>query len=184
MTAQGPSLAQFHGLFAQVVFGLLLTLAASTSRDWVVGPVNEVKLKWLRRWVVATAAAILGQAALGGVIRHRDLLLASRLHLLGAFVVFAFLFVVIKFAGDGLRLVQTVGTRADGTVDLSSDAGSGSVDGLDEATLLSGDGGKRVGGDAADPLGTLSRRPLIFATTAVLLVKAFWAPRRVEAPPS
>jgi heme A synthase len=96
----GPSLALVHGTFATVAVGLLLTQAVVTSRSWSLTIPNEQKLKVLRRWAIATTAAALLQVVFGGLIRHQDLPLGARLHLIGAFVVFAFVFVTIKFAKE------------------------------------------------------------------------------------
>ena len=96
----GPALAQIHGTFATVAVGLLLTQVAVTGRSWSLSVPNERKLIVLRRWAIATAGAAVLQTLLGGLIRHRDLEVGARLHLIGAFVVFAFVFVTIKFAKE------------------------------------------------------------------------------------
>jgi heme A synthase len=96
----GPALAQIHGTFATVAVGLLLTQAVVTGRSWSLSVPNERKLVVLRRWAIATTAAAIVQTVFGGLIRHQDLPLGARLHLIGAFVVFAFIFVTIKFARE------------------------------------------------------------------------------------
>ena len=96
----GPALAQIHGSFATIAVGLLLTQAVVTSRSWSLSTPNERKLVVLRRWAIATTGAAILQTVLGGLIRHQDLPLGAKLHLIGAFVVFAFVFVTIKFAKE------------------------------------------------------------------------------------
>jgi heme a synthase len=96
----GSSLALVHGAFATVAVGLLLTQAVVTSRSWSLTVPNERKLIVLRRWAIATTGAAVLQTVVGGLIRHRDLELGARLHLIGAFIVFAFVFVTIKFARE------------------------------------------------------------------------------------
>jgi hypothetical protein len=96
----GPALAQIHGSFATIAVGLLLTQAVVTGRSWSLTVPNEKKLVVLRRWAIATTVAAILQTVFGGLIRHQDLPLGARLHLIGAFVVFAFVFVTIKYAKE------------------------------------------------------------------------------------
>ena len=96
----GPSLALIHGSFATVAVGLLLTQAVVTSRSWSLTVPNERKLIVLRRWAIATTGVAILQVVFGGMIRHLDLEPGARLHLINAFVVFAFVFVTIKYARE------------------------------------------------------------------------------------
>jgi heme A synthase len=98
----GRDLALVHGAFAQLVIAVLVCVALVTSRGWVrsdfttepralaSGPdphANAHGSAGLRRGSILTMLLIYGQLILGGVIRHRDFLLGSRLHLTGAFIV-------------------------------------------------------------------------------------------------
>ncbi len=84
----GRTIAMIHGMFAQLVFAVLVSVAVLTSRKWADDPM-EATSPALERWSVATAILVLGQLWLGGMVRHDDSLLGPRGHLLGAFVVVA-----------------------------------------------------------------------------------------------
>src|SRR5581483_8107234 len=91
----GRTLAWVHGCFAQLVFALLVSVAVVSSRWWKrlgnredsasdgAAPVS------LRGWSLLTAILIYLQLVLGGLVRHMDLALAARGHLLLAFAVVA-----------------------------------------------------------------------------------------------
>jgi heme A synthase len=83
----GRDLALVHGAFAQLVIATLVAVALITSRGWVTDPVDTPAPTGLRRGSVLTMLLIYGQLILGGVLRHRDFLYGSRLHLVGAFIV-------------------------------------------------------------------------------------------------
>ncbi len=85
----GRDLALVHGAFAQIVIAVLVSVALITSRGWVNDPVDTPSSSGLRRGALLVALGVYGQLILGGIIRHRDFLLGSRLHLAGAFVVVA-----------------------------------------------------------------------------------------------
>ena len=86
----GRDLALVHGAFAQIVIAVLVSVALITSRGWLeTSEVVETSEVWTRRGALLVAVLVYGQLILGGVIRHRDFLLGSRLHLAGAFIVAA-----------------------------------------------------------------------------------------------
>ncbi len=78
----GPDLAMIHGMFAQVVFGLLAAIAVLSARPNTSNPDAG---KYGR---VATAVALLvfAQVLFGALVRHTPGPLTQRLHLLTAFV--------------------------------------------------------------------------------------------------
>ncbi len=83
----GKELALVHGLFAQLVFALLVSLALFTSRAWAAATADIPRA--VRRWSLFTALLIYTQIVLGALVRHKDTLLGARLHLLVAFAVVA-----------------------------------------------------------------------------------------------
>jgi cytochrome c oxidase assembly protein subunit 15 len=117
----GRNLALVHGAFAQVVIATLVSIAVVTSRGWIndvarrgagqLGPrisepaglEDSPRGVGLARWSLLTTALIFGQLILGGVLRHQDFLLGSRLHLAGAFVVLGAVLWLIKLAHDSER---------------------------------------------------------------------------------
>ena len=82
----GRTFALIHGVFAQLVFAVLVSVALLTSRRWAIGCL-ELASPALQRWSIIAAALVFGQLVLGGLVRHQDSLLGPRGHLLGAFVV-------------------------------------------------------------------------------------------------
>ncbi|MBY0524941.1 MAG: COX15/CtaA family protein [Gemmataceae bacterium] len=87
----GTDLAMIHGIFGQIVFALLASVALCTSRRW-----GESMETWspedtllLRRWSLLLTGVVLLQLFLGAALRHRGLAIAQRLHLLVAFGVVA-----------------------------------------------------------------------------------------------
>ena len=82
----GREFAMIHGMFAQVVFGVLISVAVFTSRRWNVEPTAPTS-PVLKRCSTFTAAAVFAQVLLGGMVRHLDSPVGPRAHLLGAFVV-------------------------------------------------------------------------------------------------
>src|SRR5439155_18446269 len=92
----GKTLALVHGLFAQLVFALLVSVAVLTSRSWLAFRARETAREaetqttgGLRAWSILTACLVFGQLILGGLVRHKDYFLSARAHLLLAFVVVA-----------------------------------------------------------------------------------------------
>jgi cytochrome c oxidase assembly protein subunit 15 len=90
----GTDLAAFHGVFAQVVLGLLVSLAVLTARP--VEMPATVELRRLRRWAGALAHLIFLQVAFGALVRHYPVPLAQRLHFLTAFLATAVAVLVIR----------------------------------------------------------------------------------------
>ncbi|MBI1830976.1 MAG: COX15/CtaA family protein [Planctomycetes bacterium] len=84
----GRTFALLHGVFAQLVFAVLICLAYALSGAGAADP-GESASPALRRWSVVTVLLILAQLILGGLVRHREDLLGPRGHLLGAFLVVA-----------------------------------------------------------------------------------------------
>jgi cytochrome c oxidase assembly protein subunit 15 len=87
----GGTLPLVHGLFAQLVFALLMALAVVTGRAWQTPQpaADTERVVALRRWALTTAGLIYGQIILGALVRHKDLVLGARAHLLMAFGVTA-----------------------------------------------------------------------------------------------
>ena len=81
----GTDLAAFHGVFAQVVFGLLVSLAVLTARP-SANAVSSPEAKRLRRWAQVLAHLIFVQVVFGALVRHFPVPLNQRLHLLTAFL--------------------------------------------------------------------------------------------------
>ena len=79
----GTDLAAFHGVFAQVVFGLLVSVAVLTAPPRRVGW-SEAEAR-LSRWAAGFAALVFVQIALGAWLRHFPAHLPQRLHFLTAF---------------------------------------------------------------------------------------------------
>ncbi|MCI0701131.1 MAG: hypothetical protein L0241_08610 [Planctomycetia bacterium] len=102
----GTDLAAFHGVFAQVVFGLLVALAVLTAR-----PVadRDGKLRSLTWWSGVLAALIFVQVIFGAMVRHYPVPLNQRLHFLTAFLATAVAVWVLRsvFADGSAR--QRVG---------------------------------------------------------------------------
>jgi cytochrome c oxidase assembly protein subunit 15 len=78
----GTEFKIFHGCFAPVVLGLLVAVAALTSRAVTAAPAGAARLS---RWSWYALAAVYGQIVLGVLLRHTYNPLAQRLHLLFAF---------------------------------------------------------------------------------------------------
>jgi heme A synthase len=89
----GTDLALVHGCFAQVVFALLVGMAAVTARRPAV-PVPAAA--GLRRWSALTAGVVLVQIVLGALVRHTHSSVWGRGHLLAAFAVVAAVVVLVR----------------------------------------------------------------------------------------
>jgi heme a synthase len=81
----GADLAAFHGVFAQVVFGLLVMLAAYTARP--LAPTGD-PAHARRLWHGANAFAhlVFIQVVFGALVRHFPTPLSQRLHFVTAFL--------------------------------------------------------------------------------------------------
>jgi heme A synthase len=100
----GPELAAFHGVFAQVVFGLLVMLAVYTGRPTAASG-DPVSAGRLRHWANAFAHLVFLQVVLGAYVRHFPDALSQRLHFLTAFAVTALAVWLIRavFADSAAR---------------------------------------------------------------------------------
>jgi heme A synthase len=91
----GTDLAAFHGVFAQVVFGLLVALAVVTARPGPAPNANP-QTRRLHRWAVALAHLIFLQVVFGALVRHYPVPLSQRLHFLTAFLATVLAVLVIR----------------------------------------------------------------------------------------
>jgi cytochrome c oxidase assembly protein subunit 15 len=97
----GANLAFLHGCFAQLVFALLASLAVFTSPSWQRQPTGQFAgAGSLWHWSLFTAGLVYVQLILGGAVRHKDLLLGARAHLLTAFAVTVAVAWLIKLVLD------------------------------------------------------------------------------------
>ncbi len=98
----GTDLAAVHGVFAQVVFGLLVSLAVLTARS----PVSVRANSSIRMWSVALVGLLFIQVIWGAMIRHDPNPLTQRLHFLTAFLATAAAVWVLRavFADPAARL--------------------------------------------------------------------------------
>jgi heme A synthase len=100
----GPEFALVHGLFAQIVFAVLVSVAVMTSRAWATGA-DQRQRAGLRRTALVLLLLVYAQIALGAFVRHFLDRTAQRLHVLTAFavvvaVVWAFLTVRERLGAD------------------------------------------------------------------------------------
>jgi cytochrome c oxidase assembly protein subunit 15 len=98
----GTDLALIHGLFAQLVFALLVSLALFTSRSWSAPPLFSPAAGTSRVWrlSLATALLIFVQLIFGAILRHTDSSLGPRGHILIALVVVAAVAWLVKAVFD------------------------------------------------------------------------------------
>ena len=94
----GRNLALIHGAFAQIVIATLVSIALITSRGWVNAPNDTAAVPALRRGSILLALLVYTQLIFGGLLRHLDFLLGTRLHLVGAFLVVAAVLWFVKVA--------------------------------------------------------------------------------------
>ena len=90
----GTDLAAVHGVFAQVVFGLLVSLAVLTGRS--TPAVSGQRSRALRGWSAALAGLLFVQVVWGAIVRHDPSPLSQRLHFLTAFAATALAVWVIR----------------------------------------------------------------------------------------
>jgi len=111
----GRTFALVHGVFAQLVFAVLVCLASVLSPS-VAEEADEPVSPSVRNWSMAVALLVFLQLILGGLVRHREDLLGPRGHLLGAFLVVGavvWLLKVMRETGDGDRFtVQRISLMA------------------------------------------------------------------------
>jgi heme A synthase len=77
----GTDLATVHGVFAQVVFGLLVSLAVLTARPVNAAPISRE----VRTGSVVLAVLVFVQIVWGAMVRHDPTALTQKLHFLTAF---------------------------------------------------------------------------------------------------
>lgn len=85
---KGPELATVHGVFAQVVFCLLVSLAVLTGRP-VTTELPEASRRTLGRLSLALVGLLFVQLIWGAMVRHTPNALNQRLHFLTAFLAVA-----------------------------------------------------------------------------------------------
>ena len=91
----GTDLAAIHGSFAQIVFGLLISIAVLTRRP-SPATLPAASFRKLRWQTIALTAVTYSQIIWGAWIRHSPDAIGNRLHLIFAFVVVGFATLVIK----------------------------------------------------------------------------------------
>jgi heme A synthase len=96
----GTDLAALHGLFAQVVFSLLVALALFTSRRFVAPGLSPEEGRKLGRLSLLLAGLVFLQLVWGALVRHTSGSLSTRAHLLTAFAVVAVAAVLARAAFD------------------------------------------------------------------------------------
>lgn len=99
----GGDLAMLHGIFAQIVFAVLVSLAIVTSPRWWTGAVRRDlsdAAKRLQFWSLATTGLLFVQIVLGAWVRHTDSRLGQRGHLLIAFAAVAATLWLVKIVWD------------------------------------------------------------------------------------
>jgi heme a synthase len=87
----GTAVALIHGCTAQLVLGLLVAVALWTSRTWTAAlrvPDGE-GMPRLRKVSLVLVAMLYAQVVLGAVVRHKEIALGFRAHVLVAFAVTA-----------------------------------------------------------------------------------------------
>jgi cytochrome c oxidase assembly protein subunit 15 len=101
----GNTLALFHGCVAQLVFALLVCVAIWTSPAWerAAPGTTPDSAGRLRRWSLVVAGLIYLQGFLGALVRHRDLTLSARAHLLTAFAVVVAVAWLARLVAEGPR---------------------------------------------------------------------------------
>ena len=98
----GPELAPIHGIFAQIVFCLLVSLAVLTGRS-ATDELPESSRRVLSRTSFALVAVLFVQLLWGAMVRHRPDSLNQRLHLITAFIAFG---LVVWLMRAGLQLAK------------------------------------------------------------------------------
>lgn len=82
----GPDLAMIHGMFAQVVFGLLTAVAVLSARREPASDGEAGERPVFGWWPVALAVLVFVQVVFGAMVRHAAGPLTQRLHMFTAFV--------------------------------------------------------------------------------------------------
>ena len=79
----GTDLAAFHGIFAQIVLGLLTSIAVLSAR---ASSSASAESRRLGRWTCVLALLVFVQVAFGAMVRHYPVPLSQRLHFATAFL--------------------------------------------------------------------------------------------------
>lgn len=105
----GTDLATIHGCFAQLVFALLVSLAAVTSRSWFTPARRGLAVPAsVRRWTLYLLGLVYLQIVLGAIMRHTYSPVAQRGHLLAAFAVVAATAWLLKIALENAETDSTL----------------------------------------------------------------------------
>jgi cytochrome c oxidase assembly protein subunit 15 len=94
----GIDLAAFHGVFAQVVFALLVGLAVLTAAPSLREDIPEAARQRCQRLAAILAGIVFVQLIWGSLVRHNPTPAVQRLHLIFAFAVVAQFMSLVKFA--------------------------------------------------------------------------------------
>src|SRR5262249_32461848 len=94
----------FHGIFAQIVFCLLVALALLTARAPTI-EIPRTLARWLARWSTVLVALVFVQIVWGALVRHAPTPLTQRFHFLTAFLATALIvwLLVAMFAQPAAR---------------------------------------------------------------------------------
>jgi cytochrome c oxidase assembly protein subunit 15 len=95
----GKQYAMMHGMFAQVVFAVLVSMALFTSKRWLTGSADATSPA-LKRWSVVTASLVFAQLLFGALVRHQDSIIGPRAHVIGAFIVLGAIIWLLKLMKD------------------------------------------------------------------------------------
>ena len=96
----GLELSAVHGMFAQIVFALLIAVAVLTAAPPTGPAIPAAIARKLRRQTAILVAVTYAQIIWGAMIRHQPGPIGNRLHLLFAFVVVGFATLVMKQAAS------------------------------------------------------------------------------------
>jgi heme A synthase len=97
----GTEFAMVHGLFAQLAFATLVSVAVATSPAWQRG--GKVSGTKFRGIALALGLVVYGQIAFGAVVRHLLSRSAQRFHILIAFAVAALVFWLFLHVRESAR---------------------------------------------------------------------------------
>ncbi|VTT96946.1 cytochrome oxidase assembly protein : Uncharacterized protein required for cytochrome oxidase assembly OS=Singulisphaera acidiphila (strain ATCC BAA-1392 / DSM 18658 / VKM B-2454 / MOB10) GN=Sinac_6887 PE=4 SV=1: COX15-CtaA: COX15-CtaA: COX15-CtaA [Gemmataceae bacterium] len=93
----GTDLAAVHGIFAQIVFGLLVSLAVVTARSPALARASTL----VRVGAVVVAVTLFVQVVWGAVVRHAPTVLSQKMHFLTAFLATGFVvWLVLRVVSD------------------------------------------------------------------------------------
>jgi heme A synthase len=121
----GRTFATIHGVFAQIVFAVLASLALFTSRRWTEqesstdapdGAFADLSQhqpapdgarfarpeRGLQVWSIITVLVVFAQVVLGGLVRHQESVIGPRGHLFGAFLATGAILWLFKLIRDSV----------------------------------------------------------------------------------